>query len=53
MQVRDAFHDVVKALEDRERIKMEAEGYREDVLPKRGVKPSRRFAKQKHIKLSG
>lgn len=33
-QVREAFHDVVRAWEDRERLIKEADGYREDVLPK-------------------
>jgi membrane protease subunit HflK len=33
-EVRDAFHDVVRALEDRDRIVNESEGYREDVVPK-------------------
>jgi membrane protease subunit HflK len=33
-EVRDAFHDVVRALEDRERLVREAEGYREDIVPK-------------------
>lgn len=33
-QVKEAFHDVVRALEDRERLMKEAEGYREDVVPK-------------------
>jgi modulator of FtsH protease HflK len=33
-QVREAFHDVVRAWEDRERLIKEAEGYREDILPK-------------------
>jgi membrane protease subunit HflK len=33
-EVRDAFHDVVRALEDRERLVKEAEGYQEDVVPK-------------------
>src|SRR5215813_6040288 len=33
-EVRDAFHDVVRALEDRDRLMKEAEGYREDVVPK-------------------
>lgn len=33
-QVRNAFHDVVRAWEDRERMKQEAEGYREDILPR-------------------
>jgi membrane protease subunit HflK len=33
-QVEDAFHEVVRALEDRERLVEEAEGYREDVVPR-------------------
>ncbi len=33
-QVKEAFHDVVRALEDRARLMNEAEGYREDVVPK-------------------
>ncbi len=33
-QVRDAFHEVVRAREDRERKVNEAEAYREDILPK-------------------
>lgn len=33
-QVQEAFHDVVRALEDGERVVAEAEGYREDVVPK-------------------
>ncbi len=33
-EVREAFHDVVRALEDRERLIKEAEGYREDILPR-------------------
>lgn len=33
-EVRDAFHDVVRALEDRDRLVKEAEGYGEDVVPK-------------------
>jgi modulator of FtsH protease HflK len=33
-EVRDAFHDVVRALEDRDRLVKEAEGYREDIVPK-------------------
>lgn len=31
--VRDAFHDVVRAFEDRERLVQEAEGYAEQVVP--------------------
>ncbi len=33
-EVQDAFHDVVRALEDRDRLIKEAEGYREDIIPK-------------------
>ena len=33
-QVRDAFHEVVRAREDRERLVNEAQAYREDVLPR-------------------
>jgi len=33
-QVRDSFHNVVRAWEDRERVTQEAEGYREDVIPR-------------------
>jgi membrane protease subunit HflK len=33
-QVQEAFHDVVRAWEDRSRLINEAEGFREDVIPK-------------------
>jgi modulator of FtsH protease HflK len=33
-EVRDAFHDVVRALEDRDRLVKESDGYREDIVPK-------------------
>lgn len=33
-QVQEAFHDVVRAWEDRERLIKEADGYSEDVIPK-------------------
>lgn len=33
-EVKDAFHEVVRAFEDRERLVKEAEGYKEDVVPK-------------------
>ncbi|MFQ5916690.1 MAG: FtsH protease activity modulator HflK [Candidatus Binatia bacterium] len=33
-QVKDAFHEVVRAREDREKLVRQAEGYREDVIPK-------------------
>jgi membrane protease subunit HflK len=34
LQVRDAFHEVVRAREDRERLVNEAQAYMEDVLPR-------------------
>ncbi|MBI2847028.1 MAG: FtsH protease activity modulator HflK [Chloroflexi bacterium] len=38
-EVRDAFHEVVRAREDRERLVREAEGYQADIVPKaRGEK---------------
>jgi membrane protease subunit HflK len=38
-QVREAFHEVVRAREDKERLCREAEGYAEDIVPKdRGEK---------------
>ncbi|MHB8205008.1 MAG: FtsH protease activity modulator HflK, partial [Desulfomonilaceae bacterium] len=33
-QVQEAFHDVVRAWEDRERLIKEADGYSEDIIPK-------------------
>lgn len=33
-QVKDAFHEVVRALEDKSRLVQEAEGYKEDLVPK-------------------
>jgi membrane protease subunit HflK len=33
-QVKDAFHEVVRAREDKEKLVRQAEGYREDVIPK-------------------
>lgn len=33
-QVKEAFHEVVRAREDRERLIREAEGYSEDIIPK-------------------
>jgi len=45
LQVRDAFHEVVRAREDRERLVNEAEAYMEDILPRaRGV--SRRIQEE-------
>lgn len=45
IQVRDAFHEVVRAREDRERLMNEAQAYMEDVLPRaRGM--SRRIQEE-------
>lgn len=45
MQVRDAFHEVVRAREDRERLMNEAQAYMEDILPRaRGM--SRRIEEE-------
>ena len=33
-QVKDAFHEVVRAREDKEKLVRQAEGYREDLIPK-------------------
>jgi membrane protease subunit HflK len=58
-EVRDAFHDVVRAWEDRERLIKEAEGYREDVLPKaRGeafeqVRQAEAYREQRVIRAEG
>lgn len=58
-EVREAFHDVVRAWEDRERLIKEAEGYREDILPKaRGeavqmVQAAEAFREQRLIRAQG
>jgi hypothetical protein len=58
-EVREAFHDVVRAWEDRERLTKEAEGYREDILPKaRGeavqiVQVAEAFREQRLIRAQG
>lgn len=58
-EVREAFHDVVRAWEDRERLIKEAEGYREDVLPKaRGqaaemVQAAEAYRQQRLIRAEG
>jgi membrane protease subunit HflK len=58
-EVREAFHDVVRAWEDRERLIKEAEGYREDVLPKaRGeavqmVQAAEAYREQRVIRAQG
>jgi modulator of FtsH protease HflK len=43
-EVINAFHEVVRALEDRERLVQVAEGYREDVVPRARGQAQRMFA---------
>ncbi len=58
-QVQEAFHDVVRAWEDRERLIREAEGYREDIIPKaRGlaqqeIRKAEAFKAQRVIRAKG
>jgi len=58
-QVQEAFHDVVRAWEDRERLIKEAEGFREDVIPKaRGqaqqeIREAEAYQKQRVIRARG
>jgi len=58
-EVKDAFHDVVRAWEDRERLMREAEGYREDLIPKaRGeaahmVRSAEAYREQRIIRAQG
>ncbi|MGQ9509338.1 MAG: FtsH protease activity modulator HflK [Thermodesulfobacteriota bacterium] len=58
-EVKDAFHDVVRAWEDRERLMREAEGYREDLIPKaRGesaqmVRSAEAYKEQRIIRARG
>jgi membrane protease subunit HflK len=58
-EVKDAFHDVVRAWEDRERLMREAEGYREDIIPKaRGevaqmVRSAEAYKEQRVIRAQG
>lgn len=58
-EVREAFHDVVRAWEDRERLMKEAEGYREEVVPKaRGeavqmVRAAEAYREQRLIRAQG
>jgi len=58
-EVREAFHDVVRAWEDRERLIKEAEGYREDVLPKarggaaQAVQAAEAYREQRLIRANG
>ncbi len=58
-QVQEAFHDVVRAWEDRERLIKEADGYQEDVLPKaRGqaqqeIREAEAYKAQREIRADG
>jgi membrane protease subunit HflK len=58
-EVKDAFHDVVRAWEDRERLMREAEGYREDLIPKakgeaaRMVRSAEAYREQRIIRAQG
>jgi modulator of FtsH protease HflK len=58
-QVKDAFHEVVRAREDRERLINEARGYQEDVIPKaRGqveqmVRAAEAYRAQREIRAQG
>lgn len=58
-EVRDAFHEVVRAREDRDRLTREAEGYRADVVPKaRGekektVKAAEGYKEQRVLRAQG
>ena len=50
-EVRDAFHDVVRAMEDRERLIYRSEEYREDILPRaRGGREQRILTAQGEIR---
>jgi membrane protease subunit HflK len=58
-EVKDAFHEVVRALEDRERLVREAEGYREDLVPRargdaeRKVKAAEAYMEQRVRRAEG
>ncbi|MBI2916728.1 MAG: FtsH protease activity modulator HflK [Chloroflexi bacterium] len=58
-QVRDAFHDVVRAREDRDRLRREAEGYAADVVPRargeaaRIVAEATAYKEQRRIRAQG
>ena len=58
-EVRDAFHEVVRAREDRERLTREAEGYREDVVPRargekeRTIRAAEAYAQQRILRAQG
>jgi membrane protease subunit HflK len=58
-QVKDAFHEVVRALEDRERLINVARGYQEDVIPKargeaeRMIRAAEAYKAQREIRATG
>jgi HflK protein len=58
-QVKDAFHEVVWALEDRERLFNVAKGYQEDVIPRargeaeRMLRAAKAYKEQREIRASG
>ncbi|MFH1485206.1 MAG: FtsH protease activity modulator HflK, partial [Chloroflexota bacterium] len=58
-EVRDAFHEVVRAREDRERLVREAEGYQADIVPKvRGekektIKAAEAYKEQRILRAQG
>ncbi len=58
-EVRDAFHDVVRAKEDKDRLIREAEGYAADIIPKaRGekekmIREAEAYKQQRIIKAQG
>jgi len=53
-EVRQAFHDVVRAMEDKERLIHRAEEYREDIIPRaRGARAQRILEAQGEVKRFG
>ncbi len=58
-QVRDAFHEVVRAREDRDRLTREAEGYRADIVPRargekeRTIKAAEAYKEQRILRAEG
>jgi membrane protease subunit HflK len=58
-EVRDAFHEVVRAREDRDRLTREAEGYRADIVPRaRGekektIKAAEAYKEQRILRAQG
>lgn len=58
-EVRDAFHDVVRAREDRDRLRREAEGFAADIVPRargeaaRVVAEAEAYKQQRRIRAQG